>query len=88
MDQNDIRQIAHFKILLAKVTGTKIDLIKFNTDNAYARQVFAIATATENEELLVIAMQMMQRRGLMSAPVAEEEKKGKEGGKKYTGGLR
>lgn len=88
MDQNEIRLVAHFKVLFAKETGKKIDLIKFTSDNAYAKQVLEIAGASENEQLLVVAMQLMQNRGLLPKAAGKEDKKVDKIDKKYTGGLR
>ena len=92
MDQNEMRLIAHFKVLLSKHHGTKIDLVKFSSDNAYAKQVLEIGTASENEELIVVAMQLMERRGLLrKAPTAEakkEEKKSDGVSDRYIGKLR
>jgi hypothetical protein len=68
MDQNEIRLIAHFKVLFGKESGQKIDLLRFTGDNGYAKQVLEIAIRSENEELLVVAMDLMQRRGLLAQP--------------------
>jgi len=93
MDQNEMRLIAHFKVLLSKHKGTKIDLVKFSSDNAYAKQVLEIGTASENEELIVVAMQLMERRGLLpKAPTPpdakKEEKKSDDVSDRYIGKLR
>jgi hypothetical protein len=92
MDQNEMRLIAHFKVLLSKLTGNKIDLVRFSNDNAYAKQVLEIGVASENEELIVVSMQLMERRGLLAkAPAPEpkkEEKKGDDVSDRYIGKLR
>lgn len=92
MDQNEMRLIAHFKVLLSKHTGNKIDLVKYSSDNAYAKQVLQMGTASENEELIVISMQLMERRGLLpKAPAVESkagEKKNDDVNDRYIGKLR
>jgi hypothetical protein len=94
MDQNEMRLVAHFKVLLSKQTGNKIDLVKFSSDNGYAKQVLEIAIASENEELIVIAMQLMARRGLLPKPAeapaapGKEDKKGDGVSDRYIGKLR
>jgi hypothetical protein len=92
MDQNEMRLIAHFKVLLSKLTGNKIDLVRFSNDNAYAKQVLEIGAASENEELIVVSMQLMERRGLLtkaSTPEPKkEDKKGDDVSDRYIGKLR
>lgn len=92
MDQNEMRLIAHLKVLLSKQTGNKIDLVRFSTDNGYAKQVLEIAAASESEELIVVAMQLMERRGLLpkspSAEPKKEEEKKDDVNDRYIGKLR
>ena len=92
MDQQEIRLTAHFKVLFGKEGGQKIDLVRFTSDNAYAKQVLEVAMRSENEELLVLAMDLMQRRGFLAQspkqPEAQAQEKTDDVTKKYVGGLR
>jgi hypothetical protein len=93
MDQNEMKLIAHFKVLLSKHSGNKIDLVKFSVDNVYAKQVLEIGAASDNEELIVVAMQLMERRGLLRKATVEsepkkEEKKADDVNDRYIGKLR
>lgn len=71
MDNEQIKLIARLRVLLMKETGEKMDLVKFANDAGYARQVLASATATENEELLVTALRLMQLRGWVTGAAPE-----------------
>ena len=93
MDQNEIRLVAHLKVLSSKQTGNKIDLVRFSSDNGYAKQVLEAAIASDNEELIVVAMQLMERRGLLPKPAAateqkNEDKKGNNVTNRYIGKLK
>ncbi|HKQ30857.1 MAG TPA: hypothetical protein VJS66_06195 [Burkholderiales bacterium] len=91
MDQNEMRLIARYKVLLSKHNGNKIDLVKFSSDNAYAKQVLEIGAASDNEELIVVAMQLMERRGFLKKAATPEPKKEEKDGDvndRYIGKLR
>jgi hypothetical protein len=64
MDANRVKLIAHFNVLFAKETGGQIDLIRFSDDKRYAKQILEIAATSVNKELVVIALQLMDLRGL------------------------
>jgi hypothetical protein len=83
-----MRLTAQFKVLFTKEFGDKIDLIRFSNDSAYAKQWLVRASASENETLLVIAMQLMQSRGLITKQEKDLQGADEKIRDKYTGRLR
>jgi hypothetical protein len=71
MDNEQIKLIAHLRVLLVKETGQKVDLVKFVNDADYARQVLASATATANQALLATALRLTQLRGIVPGAAPE-----------------
>ena len=97
MNNEQIKLIAHLRVLLVKETGEKMDLVKFANDAGYARQILASATATANEDLLVTALRLMQLRGLVagaaperaaSEPITSRSIEDDSDKKRYVGNLR
>jgi hypothetical protein len=63
MDQDLLKALAHFKILLKKVKGVQVDLEKLLRDAAYGRQIMALAEESENETLVFVALSIKDKLG-------------------------
>jgi hypothetical protein len=80
MDQDLLKALAHFKILLKKVKGVQVDLEKLLRDAAYGRQIMALAEESENETLVFVALSIKDKLGHLkvapapAAPPAAQEK--------------
>ena len=83
-----MRLTAQFKVLYTKEFGDKIDLIRFSADRDYAKLLLARASQSNNETLLVIAMQLMQLRGLIAKTEKEPQGADDKINQKCTGRLR
>lgn len=88
MNQNEMRLSAQFKVLFTREFGDKVELLRFSNDAGYAKQMLARATKSENETLLVIAMRLMQSRGLITKQESKLQSADEKIREKYTGRLR
>ncbi len=93
MDQDLLKALAHFKILLKKEKGVQVDLEKLLRDAAYGRQIMALAEESENEALVFVALSIKDKLGHLkvapapTAPAAEkpQDKKPAASGKYFYG---
>ena len=95
MDQAMLKELAHFKLLLKKTASHSTDIEKLLTDKAYAKQVLSLAEESDNEELILMALDLKDKLGLLpqanSAPESKPEEAEPEEGKakdKYVFGAR
>jgi hypothetical protein len=63
MDQDLLKALAHFKVLLKKAKGVQVDLEKLLRDAAYGRQIMALAEESENETLVFVALSIKDKLG-------------------------
>jgi hypothetical protein len=70
MDQDLLKALAHFKILLKKVKGVQVDLEKLLRDAAYGRQIMALAEESENETLVFVALSIKDKLGHLNVAPA------------------
>jgi hypothetical protein len=63
MDQDLLKALAHFKVLLKKEKGMQVDLEKLLRDAAYGRQIMALAEESENETLVFVALSIKDKLG-------------------------
>jgi hypothetical protein len=74
MDNEALKMLAHFKILLKKEKGLALDLQRLMANQDYARQVFTLAEDSENQTLVTIALTLRDKLGLLKpAPVPVPE---------------
>jgi len=55
--------------ILAKHTKTNIDLVKMTDGSGYAEQILQELGHSDNEEIVLIALKLMNRMRLIEAPV-------------------
>jgi hypothetical protein len=79
--------------VLAKKAGSNIDLVKMGADQQYAEQVLGELSDSEDSDLVVIVVQLMNQFGMIKAPPKQAKDDGKtdadkEDGDRYVGSLR
>lgn len=79
--------------VLAKKAGSNIDLVKMGADKDYAEQVLGKLSDSDDPDLVVIVIQLMNQFGMIKAPPEQPEDEGKteagkESGDRYVGSLR
>jgi hypothetical protein len=67
----DISELARFKLLMRKVHDYRVDLTLLSTDADYARSTLDLAEDTDHEELMLLAVQLRSRLGLLGQTAAE-----------------
>jgi hypothetical protein len=68
MEQDLLKVLAQFRILLKKQTGFAADFERLMAEPAYAREVIAKAEDSDNEVLAMLALTLHEKLGLMKAP--------------------
>lgn len=89
LDAATLALLAKLKVL-AKKTGSNIDLVRMSADRAYAELTLKELSDSEDPELVLIVLQLMNQFGMIDAPAAaaaaKPEEKKPEG--RYVGSLR
>jgi hypothetical protein len=91
MDQDSLKKLAQFRILMKKEKGVQIDFEKLLSDTTYARHNLSLAEDSDNEILVILALGLRQELGLLSpAPQgrAPAQAAVPHNGKKYVFGAR
>jgi hypothetical protein len=73
MDQETLKLLAKVKVVARKVLGLEIDVQKLTHDREYAAEVLAKATHSDNEDLVLAAITLQDRFGLLSEVPAKAE---------------
>jgi hypothetical protein len=68
MDQEMLKLLAQFRILLKKEKGIHVDFERLAGDPAYARELVKAGEDCDNEVLVMLALQLHEKLGLMAAP--------------------
>jgi hypothetical protein len=79
--------------MLAKKAGSNIDLVKMGGDKQYAELTLSELSNSEDTELVMIVIQLMNQFGMIKAPPEQAKDEGKteaenEGSDRYVGSLR
>ena len=96
MDQSLLKELAQFKVLLKRTNGLSADISKLIADPAYGREILAAAEESDNDQLVLLAIELKDKLGMLPQPkpgaatapaeTAGEEGEGQE--KKYIRGVR
>jgi hypothetical protein len=65
-----LKLLAQFRILLKKEKGINVDFERLVGDPAYARELVKAGEDTDNEVLVMLALQLHEKLGLMGSPKA------------------
>ncbi len=71
MDQTTLIKIARLRTLAAR-KGKAFDVVRFVGDRPYANQVLTDVMDTDEEDVLVLGLQLMQLMGLGAGPTPNE----------------
>lgn len=74
MDQALLRQLAQFKLLLRKASNHSVDIEKLISDRAYAKQVLSLAEESDNEVLILLALELKDKLGMLPKAAPAETK--------------
>ena len=86
LDAATLALLAKLKIL-AKKTGSNIDLVKMSVDRSYAEHTLNELSNTDDPELVLIVVQLMSQFGMIDAPATSGRDEGSDG-ERYVGALR
>lgn len=87
LDAATMALLAKLKIL-AKKSGTNVDLVLMSSDRAYAESVLKELSNADDAELVLIVIQLMSLFGMISAPAAHSKPEDKPEMDRYVGRLR
>jgi len=73
MDQETLKLLAKVKVAARKALGLEIDVQKLTHDAAYAREVLEKASQSDNEDLVLAAITLQDRFGLLAEKPSTEE---------------
>ncbi len=87
LDPATLALLAKLKIL-AKRTGTNLDLVKMSGDRSYAELALQELSNTDDPELVHIVIQLMNQFGMIGAPAGTGRSDDDKDGSRYVGALR
>jgi len=87
LDSTTMALLARLKIF-AKQVGTNIDLVKMSQDMEYATLVLKEMSNSDNPELVLIVINLMNQFGIIKAPPIETRDEDKKEIGRYVGALR
>jgi hypothetical protein len=65
MDQDMLRMLAQFRILMKREAGLKVDLQRLVDDADYARRTLSAGEDSDSEALVTLALSLRDRLGLL-----------------------
>ena len=68
MDQEMLKVLAQFRILLKKEKGLAVDFERLMAEPDYARELARAGEDSDNELLVMLALQLHEKLGLMNVP--------------------
>lgn len=87
LDPTTLALLAKIKVL-AKKSGTNIDLIKMSEDKDYAALTLKDLSNSDEPELVLIVIQLMNQFGMIDAPRGGTKAEDNKDGDRYVGALR
>lgn len=68
-NKEDFSQLARFKLLMRQVHHYTVDLSDLAADREYAKQTLDLAEDTDHEELMILAIELRARLGLLNQAI-------------------
>lgn len=87
LDPATLALLAKLKVL-AKKTGTNLDLVKISGDLGYAELILKELSNADDPELVLVVLQLMNQFGMIDAPAAATKSEEKKDSDRYIGALR
>lgn len=66
MDHGTLKQLARLKFTMRQAKIATLDLERYSTDDAYARGMLDKAEEADNEEIVMLAVELRHKRGLLN----------------------
>lgn len=66
LSRDELSKLAQFKLFMRKIHQYSVDLSALVKDQEYARQVFDLAEDTDQEDLMLLAIELRAQFGLLS----------------------
>jgi hypothetical protein len=86
LDNETMTLLTKLKVA-AKKSGTNVDLIKMSSDKEYAATILNELSNTEDADLVLIVVNLMNKFGMISAPKGDKKAEGP-AEERYIGRLR
>ncbi len=67
--KEDFAQLARFKLLMRQVHQYTVDLTDLATEPQYAKDTLDLAEDTDHEELMILAIELRARLGLLNQAI-------------------
>lgn len=67
LSKSELSQLAKFKLLMRKVHQLPVDLSIFVSDASYAKDILDLAEDTDDEDLMMLAIEIRSQFGLLQA---------------------
>jgi hypothetical protein len=64
---DEMKMLVRLNVLLKTDNKSKVDFVRYANEPTYAAQVLSDASSSENEELVLLSLQLMQRQGILAA---------------------
>lgn len=87
LDPATLALLAKLKVL-AKKTGTNLDLVKMSGDLGYAELTLKELSNADDPELVLVVLQLMNQFGLLDTPAATIKNDESKDSGRYIGALR
>ena len=87
LDPATMALLAKLKVL-AKKTGINLDLVKMSGDRGYAELTLKALSDSDDQELVLIVIQLMNQFGMIDAPAGTGKTEENKDGERYIGALR
>jgi len=87
LDPATLALLAKLKVL-AKKTGTNLDLVKMSGDLGYAELTLKELSDADDPELVLVVIQLMHQFGMIDSPVATTKSEESKDTGRYVGALR
>lgn len=65
MDPELMQLVARFKLKLLRALNVKVDTYRFIAEKDYAMKILQIADQSEEEDLILLALQLAEHQGLL-----------------------
>jgi len=59
--------LVRLNVLLRTDNKSKVDFVRYANEPTYAAHVLSDASSSDNEELVLLSLQLMQRQGILAA---------------------
>lgn len=87
LDPTTLALLAKLKVL-AKKTGTNLDLVKMSGDMGYAELTLKELSDADDPELVLVVIQLMNQFGMIDSPAATAKSEESKDSGRYIGALR